>query len=260
VAVLLKSGALTAGKDASGKTALDYAIETRNTIIQEMIKNAPPPETSIANKIINTLKPANAQPAPKAKDPQEFQISRVNAMNDVKVVNLQELLGVEQMPTLPTEDGPFLKRNKVIEEIIRTEYDFLHDLRLFLDQFVAPMGPRKVIPEDQIIAIFGNLEHVAKVSENFVKELSTIRLDNSVLVTIGQKFIDVVLFSSSPPFVVMAGFSTTCFSSFLKVPTWAAFEDYFINQQASLKLLSQYESYSVFQAYREVRQQPKNEK
>ncbi|XP_052067462.1 dynamin-binding protein-like isoform X1 [Mytilus californianus] len=58
------------------------------------------------------------------------------------------------------------KREKVIDELIQTERDFLHGLHLCIETFVSPTADK--CPDVDVEAVFGNIEDVADVSQRLL--------------------------------------------------------------------------------------------
>jgi hypothetical protein len=116
-------------------------------------------------------------------------------------------------PVLPEDDSlpqPQRLRNKVINEIITTEYLYARDLERIQEVFMNPMKEQKLLDAAQMNAVFGGLSILLGVSRQMAKDLEVQAKSNGCI--------------------------GSCFQSL--APYLKIYSQYCTNQQASIDMLT----------------------
>jgi hypothetical protein len=72
---------------------------------------------------------------------------------------------------LPENDDEYRMRNKVINEIINTERDYVNDLEMVIRLFLNPMREEKLLNDLTIATIFSNIELILGFNRVLLEDL-----------------------------------------------------------------------------------------
>jgi len=80
-------------------------------------------------------------------------------------------------------------RRNVIQEIITTETDYCHDLKVVSDVFIKPLRDQQIIQQDDLMQLFSNIELIASVNQEVMKEFEARSDEDSEVLLVGDIFL-----------------------------------------------------------------------
>jgi len=78
-----------------------------------------------------------------------------------------------------------LRRFNIIKELIVTEEDYISDMNLLVEVFIAPLRQQKITTDAELTTIFSNVEMLRGVNEQLLADLVK-DLTNLIAINIGQ--------------------------------------------------------------------------
>ncbi|KAL6069319.1 T-lymphoma invasion and metastasis-inducing protein 2 [Balamuthia mandrillaris] len=69
------------------------------------------------------------------------------------------------------------KRNCCVEEFVCTERDYLNDLTVIVNIYLEPLRAKELLPMEDVVAIFGDIEDVLSVSQRLLSALQSAPVD-----------------------------------------------------------------------------------
>eukprot|EP00019_Armaparvus_languidus_P006647 CAMPEP_0168590418 /NCGR_PEP_ID=MMETSP0420-20121227/6557_1 /TAXON_ID=498008 /ORGANISM="Pessonella sp." /LENGTH=655 /DNA_ID=CAMNT_0008626075 /DNA_START=243 /DNA_END=2210 /DNA_ORIENTATION=- len=94
---------------------------------------------------------------------------------------------VETVPKPLERDDPVARRAHIIKEILKTERDYVRDLRWIVEQYVEPIESKELIPPEDQSHLFSNVRSLVQLHQEILKMLESSQSDTSV--SIGQTFV-----------------------------------------------------------------------